>query len=400
MDWLKWPRRAPISVEDGAPPPSTSGRKKLFAGSSIALALLAVAVCVWMQGERPGWTIVEASDMVRHAGQVPAETGGTVRTGEGLSVGALGKGTLRLKSTGTTLALTPNTSLRFDKAAKRQQVTLLSGAISAEASGLNASNPLVVRVQNSEVEASKAKFSTTITAKGFQLSVEEGEVGMNPGGGKPRVQLAKSEGMDVLANGTTARRMASGSLKGSFAAPPSAVNLSSEGTLDWIHAGLSAPPGLNRKSGIPLLSSLELLSSKTATIYDSNRVAYSWTQGTPQAEANDSPTGIHIDGIGSGFRLQAPAGLTSRTLKVYVSAWAARGKLTASLSDQSAAEYVDRSIVETAMVTGGNPGVYTIVYTAKSEDQRLIVSWVMDVNHEPNRTGTGNITFQAATLSK
>lgn len=184
MDWLKWPRRAPISVEDGAPPPSTSGRKKLFAGSSIALALLAVAVCVWMQGERPGWTIVEASDMVRHAGQVPAETGGTVRTGEGLSVGALGKGTLRLKSTGTTLALTPNTSLRFDKAAKRQQVTLLSGAISAEASGLNASNPLVVRVQNSEVEASKAKFSTTITAKGFQLSVEEGEVGMNPGGGK------------------------------------------------------------------------------------------------------------------------------------------------------------------------------------------------------------------------
>lgn len=178
------------------------------------------------------------------------------------------------------------------------------------------------------------------------------------------------------------------------------MNLSSAGSLDWIHAGHGGTPIFNRKAGGLQLSTIELVKTNAGVSYNTNRVAYSWSKGTPESAANDTPTGIHVGGVGSGFRFHAPAGLSSRSLKVYVSAWFSRGKLTASLSDQSAPEYVDRSIEETAMVKGGNPGVYTIVYTAKSEDQRLIVSWVMDVNHEPNRTGTGNITFQAATLSK
>src|SRR5689334_11379087 len=81
---------------------------------------------------------------------------------------------------------------------------------------------------------------------------------------------------------------------------------------------------------------------------------------------------------------------TARTLYVYVGGWKSQGKLTAHLSDNSSADYVDASL--SSNVSQYN-GVYTLTYRAASSGQRLIVSWT--------QAGTaGDVTLQAAALTR
>ena len=56
-------------------------------------------------------------------------------------------------------------------------------------------------------------------------------------------------------------------------------------------------------------------------------------------EHDNRSLGIRFSQIGSGFQFAAPADTTLRTLKVYVGAFAAAGKLEASLSDNSASAH-------------------------------------------------------------
>ena len=67
--------------------------------------------------------------------------------------------------------------------------------------------------------------------------------------------------------------------------------------------------------------------------------------------------------------------------------WLSGGTLTASLSDGSAADYVNSSFSG----TGQYNAVYTLTYKAASAGKLLTVKWVQ-------ASGTGNVTIQAATL--
>jgi hypothetical protein len=95
-------------------------------------------------------------------------------------------------------------------------------------------------------------------------------------------------------------------------------------------------------------------------------------------------------GQNNGFRLTAPADSTVRTLKVYVGAYRTRGQFVAHLSDGSAADYVDTSLVNSSGAT--TLGVYTLTYAAGAAGQTLTVTYT-------NTTTAGNVTLQAATLS-
>jgi hypothetical protein len=64
--------------------------------------------------------------------------------------------------------------------------------------------------------------------------------------------------------------------------------------------------------------------------------------------------------------------------------------LEASLSDGSAAPFVDTALVSTGAATG----VYTLVYQAASSGQQLVVRWKV----ETVSASWGNVTLQAATL--
>jgi hypothetical protein len=181
-----------------------------------------------------------------------------------------------------------------------------------------------------------------------------------------------------------------GSLSVSLNAPTSVQNLSTLGTADWAHWGLGSPNSYDHKGGVtPLISNYTAVGSGTVNWYDNNPVGFSWTAGTPTANASNSTTGIYISGQNNGFQITAPADGTQRTLTVYVGVWNAQGKIVAHLSDNSAPDYIDTSINSTR---GTVTGTYTFVYTSNTPGQTLQITYTQ------NNGGGGNVTMQAATL--
>ena len=178
-----------------------------------------------------------------------------------------------------------------------------------------------------------------------------------------------------------------GSLTGSGATASGTVNLTTQGTSDWAHWGLSSASSLNRKSsGGSQIASAVLGGS--ASRYANNGVGYTWTDGTPTATATATTTGIYIGGVGNGFRITVPASTTSRTIKLYVGGYQSGGTLTAQLSDNSAAAYSNAGF---SSGSGSYYVVYTLTYRAASANQTLTIEWKQS-------SGGGNVTLQAATL--
>jgi hypothetical protein len=180
----------------------------------------------------------------------------------------------------------------------------------------------------------------------------------------------------------------------------STVNLSTNGTLDWVHWGLYTESSLNRKAGVtPQISDFTLLDNTNGFVfgyqYSDNENGYTWTDGDPVAGVTNTTTGIWAYGvpfIGTGFQLTAPAGTASRTLKVYCGVFAGTGHFEASLSDGSAPDFTT-SFNNPAM--GGPSREVTLHYAADAPNQTLTVRWRLQLGAGP----TPNVTLQAAALS-
>jgi hypothetical protein len=193
------------------------------------------------------------------------------------------------------------------------------------------------------------------------------------------------------------------SLSGSFSsiAAASVVNLTSEGEIDWLHWGLYNETSLDRKAGVvPQISDFALLDNTNgfASVYQfaDNANGYSWSDGTPTVSVTNSTTGVWAYGIPNretGFQITAPADTATRTLKVYVGAYAARGIFEAYLSDGSARGYTNNSSLFN--MGNGLSGVFTLNYAAGSADQQLIIRWTLSMAFRPD----GNVTLQAAALT-
>ena len=182
----------------------------------------------------------------------------------------------------------------------------------------------------------------------------------------------------------TAAATGGGSLTGSGNSASTAVNLTQEGTSDWVHWGDTA---LNRKSGVTAqISNYAVAGAGQVSTYNNDPRILSWSDGTPLASATD-PNGVYINFPGNGFTLTVPADTTARTLTVHVGGWLSGGTLTAHLSDDSAADYVDT----TAAAGGQYDRNYVLTYNAATAGQTLKLSWVMT-------SGTGNVTLSGAAL--
>jgi uncharacterized membrane protein len=181
-----------------------------------------------------------------------------------------------------------------------------------------------------------------------------------------------------------------GALTGSMTAPSGPVQLTTQGTADWAHWGLTTAADYNHKANVtPQISNVAAAAGGTITRYANNGVGFSWTDGAPTISATDSTTGVYVAGQNNGFRITAPADTAVHTLRVYVGAWHTQGRLVAHLSDGSAVDYVDTSLVNSISPT--SLGVYTLVYHAASAGQTLSVTFTQT-------NGNGNVTIQAATL--
>jgi len=181
-------------------------------------------------------------------------------------------------------------------------------------------------------------------------------------------------------------------LQGAVATPPSQVNLTSEGTSDWIHWGLYADSIVDRKNGVPpQISTFSPIGNTTVNAYNNNGVAYSWSDGTPDRTIANTITGVFVTGVNNGFSFSVPASTTTHTLRVYVDVWLSQGKFTASLTDGSGLVYTDESLNNTG---GTTQAVYTLTYRSSSHGQQLTITFV-----EVNAYYSGaNVALEAATL--
>lgn len=186
-----------------------------------------------------------------------------------------------------------------------------------------------------------------------------------------------------------------GVLEGNFEMPADQVNvnLTAEGTSDWVHAGGAGSNSeirFNRKANGNEQIKFNQKGSASSSVFDDSRFVTSWNDGIPTEKAVDITTGLFYSGIGSGWQLVVPAGTKERTLKVYTSVWNSKSKLEAYLSDNSAPLYSDEIVNQ----GGTTYKVFTFKFKAASEGQTFTVKNVI------TDASSGNVTFIAATLSK
>jgi hypothetical protein len=159
-----------------------------------------------------------------------------------------------------------------------------------------------------------------------------------------------------------------------------------EGSSDWVHWGDSA---LDRKAGVtPQLSTYSIVGSGPVLTYNDDSRALNWTDGTPTINGSaNNRNGVYLRGVQNGFSFTAPAGTGTRTLTIHAGGYFSGGTLTAHLSDNSVADFVDAI----STVNGVYDRNFTITYNASVASATLTVTWVMN-------SGTGNITLSAADL--
>ncbi len=204
-----------------------------------------------------------------------------------------------------------------------------------------------------------------------------------------------------------------GNLSGTFSpiAAGSNVDLTVSGRLDWVHWGLYTDSSVDRKACVaPLISNFDLLGDAgcsncflTAYQYADNSNSYTWHDGAPFATITNTTTGVWAYNFpvafGSGFQLTALADTNLRTLQVFVGAFAAKGQLTASLSDTSAPAFTSSPTETVNNSSNGPGGVFALTYAANSPTQTLTVAWKVAQAYGIPYLSTPNVTLQAATLT-
>ncbi len=109
-----------------------------------------------------------------------------------------------------------------------------------------------------------------------------------------------------------------GSLSASNADTPANVNLTTEGTTDWAHWGLTSAASFNHKNGVTQqISNITALGNGSIQRYSNNPNSFTWTGGTPTASANNTVTGVYVIGQNNGFQLTVPADTSPRTFKAF-----------------------------------------------------------------------------------
>jgi hypothetical protein len=169
----------------------------------------------------------------------------------------------------------------------------------------------------------------------------------------------------------------------------STVDLSGEGSRDWVHWGEESTFSLERDKG-GNFAILEGAPTAPRFQHSLSPQRFSWRGGSPVDRSDGTPTGIRTCGKGNGFTLTAPATTSPRTLRLYVGVLAARGRLDAKLSTgggtSSAHLEERRSTLDTR--------VFILTYRAP-RDGSLKLNWTTEQSFSQD---CGGVALEAATL--
>ena len=185
------------------------------------------------------------------------------------------------------------------------------------------------------------------------------------------------------------------SLTGNYAVQNQTYNLTTEGTIDWSDWGLNTPQDVNHKANVQQqISNFTVIGNATVqrdSYYSNSNIE--WFDGTPQSGTALSQTwGVCVTGINNGFSITVSANTKPRTLRIYVGAKLAHGKLTASLDGKT---YTDATLDMThdPNSTQAN-GVYTLAFNGSASNQMLTVTYTATETNGSNNY----VMLQAATL--
>ena len=176
--------------------------------------------------------------------------------------------------------------------------------------------------------------------------------------------------------------------------PPSPINLTTEGQVDWAHWGNGGAQVFDHKTGVPQqISNVTFIGTSAVNWLSDNPTAFSWTDGTPNTTATNTLTGIRVSSVGNGFEITVPADTNLKTVKLYTGFWYSQAKLEATLSDGSSPTIVNTSLGGSS---GPTSGIYSLSYRAASGGQLLRIRYTIQTDYNsPN----GNISLQAITLT-
>lgn len=178
----------------------------------------------------------------------------------------------------------------------------------------------------------------------------------------------------------------------SFVASSGFVNLSSEGTRDWVHWGYANASTVDRKMNVvPLISQMSTIGQNPVYTYNNNPTAFSWSDGTPDQNVNATTSGVFVIGTGNGFLISVPASTTQHVLRLYVGLWKAQGQFSVFLNGTGTSAYVDNSLNNP---NGTSVGVYVITFRGNASGQSLTINYTVAASYDP----AGNVTLQSATL--
>jgi hypothetical protein len=170
---------------------------------------------------------------------------------------------------------------------------------------------------------------------------------------------------------------------------PATVDLSAEGTQDWVHwgGGGTSAPERDKKGRFAILEGAPVAPRFRHAMSPQR---FGWSGGDPVAASAGTPTGIRTCGEDEGFTLSAPAGTKIQVLRLYVGVLAGKGRLEAKLSNGRAAATAGLE------QRGGElrTAVLTVTYRAP-RDGRLTLKWITQEEFGP---GCGGVALQAATL--
>ncbi|MEX0775970.1 MAG: CARDB domain-containing protein [Phycisphaeraceae bacterium] len=195
-----------------------------------------------------------------------------------------------------------------------------------------------------------------------------------------------------------------GQLLGRSAAAPWRIDLSAEGSEDWVHWGLEDAASVTRKAGAGQIGALEMIGKGHLGSTKGTGIRCIWSNGEPVASMEATNSALWLNGVGNGYAITAPADTIERVLKVYASGiGGATCSLSATLSDGSAPPYVSKTWSgnsghgSSAPVPGDFAAVYTIRYRATSDAQTLRVEFKLDADASRFQ---GQARLSAATLSR
>jgi hypothetical protein len=180
------------------------------------------------------------------------------------------------------------------------------------------------------------------------------------------------------ASAATSGGSSSGALSGTVAAAAGSYNLTTLGTTDWAHWNGTF---VHKSSGGTQISNVTQNGGGTYGTYSDTSRNISWTDGTPTASGTNDHGYIWSNGTAnSGWSFTVPADTSVRTLHVILGGPSGSTvKITAHLSDGSAADYTDSETGSSIFTKE-----YTLVYSAASASQTLTISVIHTNSGSPS----------------